>query len=217
MLYNPSIFLDRQDAGKKLAAKLKDTKLKNPVVFAIPNGGLPVGAEIAKTLKCPLDILIVRKIQIPENPEAGFGAVTTDGTIVLNPQITPFLGLIKKEIKKLAQEAFKEIKRREKVFKFKKRPLSFTRKTIVLTDDGLASGYTMLAAIKSLRRLKPKKIIVAVPTASGSAIKVVRRLADKLITLYQHPIKLPFAVASSYCHWHDLTDQEVLKYLKKNV
>ncbi len=214
MLYNPPIFSNRQDAGKKLAAKLLNFNFKNPTVFAIPNGGVPVGIRLSQTLSCPLEILIVRKIQIPENPEAGFGAVTTDGTVVLNPEIAPFLGLSKREINTLTQDTINEIKRREKVFKVKKKPAALKGKTVILTDDGLASGYTMLAAIKSVRKLKPKKIIVAVPTASGSAVKAVTLKVDKLITLYKHPIKLPFAVANSYQRWHDLTDKEVLKYLR---
>ena len=213
MLYNPPIFLNRQDAGKKLGARLKTLNFKNPVILAIPNGGLPVGNKITRALNCPLKILIVRKIQIPENPEAGFGAVTTDGTIVLNPKIAPFLGLSKKEIHNLAKNVIKEMKRREKIFKKKTKTFSIKGKTVILTDDGLASGYTMLAAIKSVRKLNPSKLIVAVPTASGSAINEVKPKVDALITLYKHPKELPFAVASSYKNWQDLTDKEVLKYL----
>ena len=212
-MYNPAIFEDRIEAGKKLAKEVDKLKLANPIVLAIPCGGVPVGAEIAKKLNCRLELIILRKLQIPDNPEAGFGAATSDKTVILNPEIAPFLGLGKEEINSIVEETVAEIKRREKTFEVKKTDLH--GKSVILVDDGLASGYTMLAAVKSIKKQKPKKVIVAVPTASENAVQLVKPEVDRLIFLYVHPSQLPFAVASSYKYWHDLEDEEVLEILGK--
>lgn len=222
-MYNPAIFKDRTEAGKKLAEKVKKLKLENPIVLAIPCGGVPVGVEIAKKLGCPLNLIVLRKLQIPDNPEAGFGAITADKTVIsegkneqsefiLNPGIAPFLGLTQNQIDSIVEKTVAEIKRREKVFKVRK--ITLINKSVILVDDGLASGYTMLAAIKSVKKQKPKKVLVAVSTASGRAVSLVKAEVDRFICLYIHPGQLPFAVASSYKNWHDLKDEEVLEILK---
>lgn len=148
------LFEDRKDAGRKLALKLKEYKGKKAIILAIPRGGIPVGFEVAKRLNLPLDLVVSRKIQIPENPEAGFGAVSPDGEVILNHQIAPFLGLSEEEI------------------------------------------------------------VVAVPTSSGTAFSLIEPKVDKLISLYTHPVYSPFAVASFYKNWRDLTDEDVLPLLE---
>lgn len=207
------LFEDRKDAGRKLALKLKEYKGKKAIILAIPRGGIPVGFEVAKRLNFPLDLVVSRKIQILENPEAGFGAVSPDGEVILNHQIAPFLGLSEEEIDKLAQEVLKEIKRREKALRTKKPKPKLKGKIVILVDDGLAAGYTMLAAIQFVRKQKPKEIVVAVPTSSGSAFSLIKPKVDRLISLYVHPAYLPFAVASFYKNWKDLTDADVLPFL----
>lgn len=213
-MYNPVRFKDRADGGQKLARELKKLDLENPVVLAIPSGGVPVGIEVSKFLDCPFDLIIVRKIKVPWNPEAGFGSVASDGTPFFNPNFLgrPFLS--KKQIDKLVEETHKEVKDREKEFLTGIKRVDVEGKTVILIDDGLASGYTMLAALKSLTKRNPAHIIVAAPTASGGAIELLEKEADKVITLYKHPKGLPFAVASSYQEWHDLTDEEVKEYLE---
>lgn len=211
-MYNPVIFKDRLETGKKLAREVARLKLVSPIVLAIPCGGVPVGAEIAKKLKCPLNLIILRKLQIPQNPEAGFGAITSDGTVISNPEIAPFLGLSEEEIDLIVKKTIAEIKRREKVFGVVKSNL--INKSVILVDDGLASGYTMLAAVRSIKKQKAKAIVVAVPTASGRAVQLIKSEIDKLICLYEHPADLPFAVASSYKNWHDLEDKEVSEILR---
>lgn len=210
-MYNPVIFKDRHEGGRKLAQELKKLGLKNPVVLSIPSGGIPVGLEVAKTLNCPFDLIIVRKIQFPWTTEAGFGAIASDGTYFLGPAAKE---LPQNVVKTQTQKAIKEVKHREKEFSREKKRVNIKAKTVVLIDDGLATGSTMVAAIKLVRKKKPAQIVVAAPTASGSAIELLEKEADELITLYKHPKSLPFAVASSYQEWHDLTDEEVKKYLQ---
>lgn len=208
-------FQDRRNAGKQLAEALQEYKGKEAIILAIPRGGVPVGYQVAKGLNLPLDIVISRKIQIPENPEAGFGAVSPDGEVVLNPQIAPFLGLSQEQIDKLAKEVFEEIKRRERVLRGKKPKPNLKGKIVILVDDGLAAGYTIFAAVNFVKKQNPKAIVVAVPTSSGSAFSLIKPKVDKLVSLYVHPAYLPFAVASFYKHWRDLTDEDVLPFLNE--
>jgi len=210
-MHNPVLFKDRHDGGQKLAQELKKLDLKNPVVLAVPSGGVPVGVEVAKELNCPFDLVIVRKIQYPETTEAGFGAVAPNGTCFLNPRVPkPSPEVIKIQTEK----AIKEVKHREKEFLKGRKRVNVKDKTAILVDDGLAAGSTMATAVAWVRKKKPAQILVAAPTASGGAIELLENEANKVVTLYQHPKNLPFAVASSYKEWHDLTDKEVIEYLQ---
>jgi predicted phosphoribosyltransferase len=202
-MLNPVLFKDRLEGGQKLALALKKLHLKNPVVLAVPSGGVPVALEIAKSLACPFDLVVVRKIQYPWTTEAGFGAVASDGTLFLGPGA-----------KGLSQEAIEQVKHREKQLLEGRKRVDIEGKTAILVDDGLASGSTMFAATKSVRKRKPAQIVVVAPTASGGAVELLKREADRVITLYKHARGLPFAVASSYQEWHDLTDKEVIDYLR---
>ena len=207
------VFRDRSDAGERLGERLSQYKGSEAVVFAIPRGGVPVAIKVAEKLEAPLDLIIPRKIGIPFNPEAGYGAVTEDGTIVLNEPLVRQLRLDEQQIKKQAEEIRAEIMRRSALYRSKQEAPSVEQKTAVIIDDGLASGFTMLAAIKSLQKRRAARVIVAVPVASGSAYELLKPLVDELVCLviaytYQ------FAVASFYHHWHDLTDKEVIGYLE---
>jgi putative phosphoribosyl transferase len=207
------LFENRLEAGKILAKKLTDYKSDKTVVLAIPRGGVPVGLAVASYLDVPLDVIVVRKIPIPQNPEAGFGALAPDGTLVLNKPLVFELDLSLSEIKKGKAIVLKEIKRRIQKYKGKKPPLLIKGKTIILIDDGLASGYTMIAAIRYLEKFKPKKIIVAVPTAPKHTLLEIRPYAKKIICLNVSK-KIPFAVADSYKEFPDLNDEEVIDYSK---
>jgi len=195
-----------------LAEKLKEYKGKDVFVFAIPRGGVPVAYEVAKFLEAPLDVIVVRKIPIPWNPEAGFGAVAPDGTLYLNEEMVADLNLDQKTIKKLADEVLEEIKRREKIYRGEKPFPEVKNKIVIVIDDGLASGYTMMAAVNFLKKQKPAKIIVASPTISEGAHNEVKPLVDELISLFIQK-DYPYAVASFYEEWYDLTDEEVMNYL----
>ncbi len=206
------LYKNRTDAGKKLAKRLENYKGKNILIFAIPRGGVPVGYKVAKFLKAPFDVIVARKLHIPWSPEAGFGALAPDGTMILNEEIVIDLGIDEKVIQEVKEEVLKEIKRREKIYRGDKPFPKIENKIVIIVDDGLASGYTMVAAIKFLQKMKPAKIVVAVPTASESAYREVKQAADEIISLYVQK-GYPYAVANFYEEWYDLTDDEVVSYL----
>jgi len=214
-MYNPVLFKDRLQAGQKLGQKLKELKIKNPLVLAIPSGGVPVGKEVATILKAPLSLVIARKIQFPWTTEAGFGAVAADGTLYLGPAAE---NLPEEIIEEQTEIALNEVKYRQKEFLKTTKRINLKNKTVILVDDGLASGATMLVAVRSVKKQKPAKIIVAVPTTSWSAFQLIKEELGNggdIISLYVHPRNLPFAVAFSYQEWHDLSDEEVKEYLKR--
>jgi putative phosphoribosyl transferase len=208
------VFYDRLDAGKRLGEKLSRYTGDSNVVLAIPRGGVPVAIEVAQKIGADLDIVAPRKIAIPNNPEAGYGAVTEAGSIVLNRPLVKQLGLVESEIQDHVAQLQAEIVRRLSVYRRKLASTAIKGKTAIIVDDGLASGFTMLAAIESVRRRKVEKTVVAVPIASGSAYALVKPVADDLVCLVVSDV-YPFAVANFYDHWHDLNDEEVLEYLKE--
>lgn len=207
------VFRDRTDAGRKLAERLAGFAGNQSVVYAIPRGGVPVAVEVAGKLGAPLDVVIPRKITVPDNPEAGFGAVTEDGTIVLNEALVRQMELTEPVIQQQAETTRADVVRRIAAFRAHLPETSVEGKTAIIVDDGLASGYTMVAAVKSMQKRKAVKIVVAVPVASGSAYDLVKRIVDELVCLVVART-YGFAVASFYHHWHDLTDDEVVKFLE---
>ncbi|MFO8100985.1 MAG: phosphoribosyltransferase family protein [Dehalococcoidia bacterium] len=205
-------FRDRTDAGRKLAERL-DSYRNGNVVLAVPRGGIPVGIEIAERLGANLDVVVVRKIPIRDEPEAGYGAVTEDGVIVLNEPLVSRLGYSRRQIEEQAERIRREIERRTAFFRHYLKPVSVEGKTAVLVDDGLASGFTMIAAVESIRQRQAERIVVAVPTASERACELVEPKVDELICLTVGHGAC-FAVASYYASWHDLTDEEVASHLE---
>jgi putative phosphoribosyl transferase len=203
---------DRTDAGRQLAAELSTYRGKSIVVYAIPRGGIPVAIEIATLLNADLDIVIVRKIPIPQQPEAGYGAVTEDGTLVLNKPLMKRLGLNKSQADQQAATVRGEIMRRSMLYRRKITPSPVKGKVAIITDDGLASGYTMLAAIQSLRNRKASEVVAAVPVASESAYNLIKPEVDNLVCLKISRAEW-FAVASYYKDWYDLNDEDVFRYL----
>ena len=206
------VFKNREEAGLLLAKKLKKYSKKNVIVLAIPAGGVPVGKIIAEKLKAKFDLMIVRKIQFPDNPEAGFGAMSFDGEIILNESLIRRTFLTREEIEHQIKKTKKEIERRVELFRGSKKFPKLEGKIVILVDDGLATGYTMLVAIKCVKKYKPKKLIVAVPTGNSNAISLI---ADEVDEIYCLNIRdeFIFAVADAYEEWHDLRDEEVLRLL----
>ena len=208
------VFRDRVHAGHLLAVKLKQYEGEGCVVLAIPSGGVPVGRVVADELGSIFDVIVVRKIQIPWDPEAGFGAVTWDGNIMLNESLVHRLELTREKIEYCISVTKDEIARRLKRFRGDKPFPDLTGKTVILVDDGLASGFTMLAAVESVVKLDPKRIVVAVPTASKIALNLITSSVDEVVCLNLRYERV-FAVADAYIEWHDLQDDEVQTYLKK--
>ncbi|MEN6372482.1 MAG: phosphoribosyltransferase family protein [Armatimonadota bacterium] len=210
------LFRDRSDAGRRLAERLEKYRSTDAVVLAIPLGGVPIAAEVSCRLGLPLDFIILRKLPIPWNPEAGFGAVTSDGALVLNEAIVKGMGLSKKLIKSIANGVMEDIQNREHVLRDRIPKQAVRGKQVIIVDDGLASGYTMLAAVQSARQSGAGRVTVAVPVASESAIRLIGDAADEIICIVESH-RLPFAVADYYLTWHDLTDEEVMDYLPAAV
>lgn len=209
------IFEDRAEAGRLLAERLAPFNKPGAIVLAVPSGGVPVGKEIAMAFGCDFDLLIVRKAQIPWNTEAGFGAVNLNGDSIINEPLVQTLGLTKEEINAQLSTTRKLLRKREKLFR-KDRPFpSLEKRTVILADDGLASGYTMLVAISFVRKHNPAEIVVAVPTGMTDTVETIHSEADALVCLNIRDT-YPFAVASAYRNWYDLTDAEVLHLLNIN-
>ncbi|MFX1295073.1 MAG: phosphoribosyltransferase [Promethearchaeota archaeon] len=213
-----NIFRDRAHAGENLAELLKPYSKENLSILAIPNGGIPVALPIFKKFRkqnqsIQFYLLIVRKIPIPYNTEAGFGSITLDGTIILNESLVKRIGLTENQIKKQVDKVIVQMKQRVKEYGIDCE-FDIKDKLVIIIDDGIASGFTMIAAIKSIQKYKPKKIIIAVPTAPQSSVDRLSPLVDKIIcpnirnTLF-------FAVADAYKHWYDLEIEEVQELLQK--
>lgn len=204
-------FKDRQDAGFRLARALKQYARKDLVIYALPRGGVVLGAILSKQLKAPLDLLIVRKIGHPHNPEYAVAAVAENGDIVENEEevfaIDP--AWFKEQVAKQQAEA----RRRRKLYMAGKKPIKATGKTCIIVDDGLATGLTMKAAIKELQRQLPKAIIVAVPIASESAVKELLGLVSDAVVLYT-PAGFG-AIGSYYQDFQQVSDEEVISFINE--
>jgi putative phosphoribosyl transferase len=209
------VFKDRLHAGALLADKLRPLLADRHVrLLAVPAGGVAVGYAVSQKLKIPLDVAVVRKIQIPWNTEAGFGAVTWDGRVLLNDLLVAQLGLRTEAVQQCISRTQELVRQRVQRFRGNKPLPDLNGKTTILVDDGLASGFTMLAAVESTRTQRPEKIVVAVPTGSAGAIELLAPSVDELVCLNvrRGPI---FAVADAYEKWYDLSDDEVLEFLKR--
>jgi putative phosphoribosyl transferase len=207
------IYEDREEAGTVLAGELGPVSPENTRIIAIPNGGVLVGVAIARKLGVPLDIIVIRKIQIPWNTEAGFGSIASDGSVILNQPLLDQLGISEAEVEAQIKKTRRNVLERTEIYGV---PLSFPHlkgKLAVLTDDGLASGVTMEAAVRMIGKYEPASVIVAVPTASTSAVRRLRSLVDGIVC---PDIRggWTFAVASAYRNWYDVSDGEVLDALR---
>jgi predicted phosphoribosyltransferase len=204
------VFHDRHDAGRQLGAFVRTLAgISNPLVLAIPAGGVPVGTELAKALGAPFSLAVVRKIRIPGTTESGFGAVAWDGSVLINKPLQDALGLEKPEVDRAVAETRRNVAERLSLFMGGRPVPDMAQKTVILTDDGLASGFTMLAAVTSIRPRNPARILVAVPTASASSAAMVAGQVDQLVCLNIRSGR-SFAVAEAYKEWYDLDDREVL-------
>jgi predicted phosphoribosyltransferase len=183
-------------------------------VLAIPNGGVPVALEVASAIKADLDLVISRKIPMPLNPEAGFGAVADDGTIILNEELVKRIGLSRQQIEYEASRVRAEIKQRSLLYRGDRPLVRVSGRTVIIIDDGLASGFTMMAAVESVRHRRPKETVVAVPCASALAVKQLERVTDKVVTVTTGFMPR-FAVADFYRYWYDLSDDEVIRYIRQ--
>ncbi len=207
------IFNNRQHAGKKLAQRLLQKweegslDLSNAAVIALPRGGVPIGFEISKALKLPLDVCIVRKVGAPMQPELAVAAVAEGGEIVVNENIQGSLGLSDTEIEKLAKTRREEVKVRVKKFRGERAAINIRGKVVILVDDGLATGATALSAIHVIRKMQASKIVLALPVCPEDAVNRFRQEVDELVVLSTPEVF--YAVGQSYADFDQISDEQV--------
>ena len=195
---------DRREAGRYLAGALKEFKNKDVLVLAIPRGGVVVGDEVATALNAALDVVVPRKIGAPFNPELAIGAIAADGSKVLDQNLIQRLDVSEEYLKKEIERQTEEIKRRISEYRGDRPPLEIEEKTVILVDDGVATGATTLAAIKYLRNKKPAQIILAIPVGPPDTVEKLKKEVDRLICL-SIP-SLFYAVGQFYEQFEQTTD-----------
>jgi putative phosphoribosyl transferase len=209
------VFRDREEAGRMLGRNLGSYLGSNGLILAIPSGGLPVAGELARTISLPLDLIIVRKLQIPFEPEAGFGALGPEGEVIFNESLLGQLRLSTEQVDEAIRGTLDVIQERNRLFRAGRIFPDIADRIVILVDDGLASGYTMLAAIRSVKEKRAGKIVVAVPTGSSRTVEMLLPKVDELVCLNVRA-GYSFAVADAYRFWYDLTDDEVLSFLTRS-
>jgi predicted phosphoribosyltransferase len=208
----PRVYRDRTEAGRVLAERL-GTYADRPevIVLALPRGGVPVGYEVARALHAPLDVFIVRKLGVPGHEELAMGAVATGGVRVLNDQVVRGLGIPDSVIDAVASWELEELRRRERLYRGDRPPPDVRGKTVILVDDGLATGSTMLAAVRALRQQQPARIVVAVPIAAPDTCELLRAEVDDVVcAVTPEPF---YAVGLWYRDFSQTTDEEVRELL----
>jgi putative phosphoribosyl transferase len=208
------IFPDRTEAGRRLALRLREyANRKDVIVLGIPRGGVPVAFEVARMLKVPLDILVLRKLGVPGHEELGFGAIASGGIRALNPEIVEALRISPWDIELVTNRERKELTRREHAYRGRRPPLDVSGLTAILVDDGIATGSGMRAAIDALRQMKPAHIVIAVPVAPGSTCDRLRPEVDDLVCL-EAPEPF-YGVGQFYFDFSQVSDHEVNELLDR--
>lgn len=208
-------FRDRRQAGRKLADELRTRQeqgaLPDPVVLALPRGGVSVAAEVARALGAPLDVLVVRKIGAPFQEELGVGAITGDDEPLFDEHTLDALGLSRGRLAPVVERERTELRRRQGLYRAGRPAPDLRGRTVIVVDDGLATGVTARAALRSVRRRAPRQVVLAVPVGSPEAVDLLRAEADDVICLYQ-PARL-MAVGLWYEDFQQLSDADVLEAL----
>jgi predicted phosphoribosyltransferase len=206
------IFANRVEAGQRLASELEEYAESDAIVLAIPRGGVVVGFEVAQKLNLNLDIVVPRKIGAPHNPELAIGAVTEDGTIMLNHNLVQYLGISNDYIERVSDQQRSEIKRRLKRYRGDRPYPRLAQRIAIVVDDGIATGATIKAALTSIRKQNPSLLVVAIPVAPPSIIEDLRKAADRVICL-----SIPeffSAVGQFYRNFQQTGDEEVKQLLR---
>lgn len=208
------IFRDRADAGRRLATELaRYQDSADAIVLALPRGGVPVGAEVARELRLPLDVLVVRKLGAPGQPELAMGAIASGGAVVMNPEVRSYFADQREVIDAITRREQAELARREKAYRGSRPPLDVSGKSIILVDDGAATGASMRAAVAALRAMGAKRVIAALPVCSAEAERLLSMEADEVAC-----VEVPrsfYAVGQWYEFFDQTTDEEVRKLLAR--
>jgi putative phosphoribosyl transferase len=208
------MFRNREDAGHRLVDAMKNRKLHNPLVLAIPRGGLPVGAVLAQGLEAELDIVLSRKLPAPGQPELAVGAISEDGQVYLNDDARGLVAELDDYLVSECRHQMAEIARRKKLFRQVKPPARIAGRSVILTDDGIATGSTMIAALQTVKSQKPNEIIVAVPVASSDRLKEVSKLCDETVCLLVPEDFM--SVGQFYRDFTQVEDREAIRLLQEN-
>ncbi|MEM3397953.1 MAG: phosphoribosyltransferase family protein [Nitrososphaerota archaeon] len=209
------VFKDRVEAAERLAEKLSEYKdAGDTVVLAIPSGGVPVGLTLARKLNLDFNLVMVRKIHLPWNQEVGLGAVSWDGTYLLNNELVELMELSPSVVSKCISNELNEIKLRMVEWGLEGYNLNVKDINVIITDDGLASGYTMAVAVDVVKKRRCRQLIVAIPTGSTEALRKIYDKVDRVICLNVRSSRI-FAVADAYVEWRDITSTEVRKLLEE--
>jgi predicted phosphoribosyltransferase len=205
-------FSNRSEAGRFLSENLATYANRNDaIVLALPRGGVPVAAEVAKRLNAPLDVFVVRKLGLPEHPELAMGAIASGGVRVFNGEVVNALRIPDEVIDAVSAEELTELQRREKAYRADRPPLELEGKTVIVVDDGIATGSTMLAAVSALRQLNAARIIIAAPVIAASTYREMQRAADEVaaVVVPEHF----YAVGQWYEDFSQTSDEEVRELL----
>lgn len=208
-------FKNRADAGNKLAKALAGYKAERPVILALPRGGVPVAAEVAAALDAPLDLILVRKIGVPFQPELAMGAVV-DGSapiVVRNEDVIKLAGIDESDFKAVGDSELAEIERRRRRYLGNRDRVEVDGRTVIVIDDGIATGATTRAALRATRTRNPKKLVLAVPVAPTESLAELRADADDVICLEDH--EFFGAIGAYYSDFRQISDQEVIDILKR--
>jgi predicted phosphoribosyltransferase len=211
--HTPRRFHDRQSAGRELARAVRELELAGELlVLGLPRGGVPVAYEVARALGAPLDVLVVRKIGAPSQPELAIGAIASGGIVVREPETASYLAIPETVFQRLLQHERAELVRRERLYRAGRPPLQLQQRTVILVDDGLATGATMVAGLRAARAAGAAAVLAAAPVASSEAVALVRAIADQVLVL-QTPRHF-YAVGEWYEHFEQTSDQEVQALLQ---
>lgn len=207
------IFKDRKEAGEILAGKLSHYAGQNVLVLGLPRGGVPVAFEVAKALKAPLDIYVVRKLGVPGHEELAMGAIASGDVRVLNKPVVEDLRISEEEIEAETRKEKKELRRRELLYRGDRPTLDVSNRTVILVDDGIATGSTIKAAIEALKKEKARRIVVAVPVAPVSTIEELKREVDEVICVSTP--EFFYAISLWYDDFPQIPDEKVSELLKE--
>jgi predicted phosphoribosyltransferase len=207
------MFQDRRDAGQQLAEQLAKFAGSQPVLLAIPRGGVEIAAEVAVKLKAKIDLVFPRKIGSPGNPELAVGAVAASGQVIVNKQLQAQLGISDKDIDYLADKELREIERRRKLYLGERQVISLKGKTAIIIDDGLATGYTAKAAVLATKARQPQSVVLAVPVAPVETVESMKSEVDELICLSM--VKEFYAIGQFYYNFSQVSDSQVISIIEK--